>query len=93
MLDEKRSRAVAVIDPFHCCWADSEFDLYQLDNANGKEYGLLKRYSGKMPLSENFEAKRRFYELYTEVNHYYDSRVEVNLKAMEKLAMRLAELL
>lgn len=93
MLDEQRNRAVAAIDPFNCCWADSEFDLYQLDNANGKGYGLLKRYSEKMPLSKNFEEKRRFYELYTEVNHYYDSHVEVNLKAVERLAKRLEEIL
>lgn len=93
MLDDEKSHAVAVIDPFHCCWADSEFDLYQLDNANGKGYGLLKRYSEKMPLSENFESKRRFYELYTEINHYYDSQVKVNLKAVEELAKRLKEVL
>ena len=93
MLDRDRSRAVAVIDPFHCCWADSEFDLYQLDNANGKGYGLLERYAQKMPLSEDFEAKRRFYELYTEVSHYHDARVEVNLEAVEALAQRLAEVM
>lgn len=93
MLDDEKSHAAAVIDPFNCCWADSEFDLYQLDNANGKGYGLLKRYSEKMPLSENFESKRRFYELYTEINHYYDSQVEVNLKAVEELAERLKEVL
>lgn len=93
MLDEKRSRAAAVIDPFNCCWADSEFDLYQLDNANGKDYGLLKRYAEKVPLSPNFEKKRRFYELYTEVNHYYDSHVEADLKAVEKLAKRLEEVI
>lgn len=31
-------------------------------------------------------AKRRFYELYTEVSHYHDARVEVNLEAVEALA-------
>lgn len=93
MLDRDRSRAVAVIDPFHCCWADSEFDLYQLDNANGKGYGLLERYAQKVPLSENFEAKRRFYELYTEVAHYHDAQVEVNQEAVEKLAKRLTDFL
>ena len=93
MLDRDRSRAVAVIDPFHCCWADSEFDLYQLDNANGKGYGLLERYAQKMPLSEDFEAKRRFYELYTEVAHYHDAQVEVNLEAVERLAERLNDIM
>lgn len=93
MLNEEKTHAVSVIDPFNCCWADSEFDLYQLDNANGKGYGLLERYAAKMPLSKNFEAKRRFYELYTELNHYYDSGVEVNQEAVEKLAGRMDEML
>lgn len=93
MLNEERNHAVAVFDPFYCCWADSEFELYQLDNANGKEYGLLKRYSERMPLSKNFEAKRRFYELYTEIKHYYDSGVDVNQEAAEKLAERLNEIM
>ncbi len=93
ILDETKSCALAVIDPFNCCWADREFDLYQLDNANGKAYGLLKRYSEKVPLSGNFEAKRRFYELYTEVNHYHDARVKADFKAVDDLAKRLEEML
>ncbi len=93
MLDRDKKRAVAAIDPFNCCFADSEFDLYQLDNANGKGYGLLERYAEKALLSENFEAKRRFYELYTEVNHYYDSKVTVNTEAVEKLARKLEEIM
>lgn len=91
MLDERCHHAIAVIDPFNCCWADSEIDLYQLDNANGKGYELLKRYAEKVPLSENFEAKRRFYELYSEVSHYHDSQVEVDLPAVESLASKLTE--
>lgn len=93
MLDPEKTCAVAVIDPFGCRWADSEFDLYQLDNANGKAYGLLKRYAEKVPLSENFEKKRRFYELYTEINHYYDANITVNAKAAETMAEKLKEVL
>lgn len=65
----------AVIDPFGCCWADSEFDLYQLDNANGKQLGLLETYRAKQSLSPNFQIKRAFYELFTELNHFYDANV------------------
>ncbi len=93
MLDENCAHASAVIDPFNCCWADSEIDLYQLDNANGKGYGLLQKYAEKVPLSKNFEAKRRFYELYSEVSHYHDSGVEVDLPAVERLAIKLAEMI
>lgn len=93
MLDEKKEHAIAVIDPFNCRWADREIDLYQLDNANGKSYGLLKKYAEKVPLSENFDQKMRFYQLFTEVCHYYDSHVPVDLKAVEKMAAWLDEIL
>lgn len=89
MLDVTCSKAYAAIDPFNCCWADPEIDLYQLDNANGKGYGLLKRYVEKMPLSENFEQKRRFYELFSEVSHYHDAGVPVDIDAVKVLAKRL----
>ena len=71
----------------------NEYDLYQLDNANGKSYGLLKKYAQKFPLSPNFKQKRCFYELYTEVNHYYNSHVEVNQEAVEQLAIKLRDVL
>ena len=90
MLTPDKSRAAYVIDPFGCAFADSEYDLYQLDNANGKEFGLLKRYAEKMSLSENFLQKRLFYELYSEFNHYYDAHVTVNADAVERMAKALA---
>ena len=93
MLNESRNKAYAVIDPFNCCYADSEYDLYQLDNANGKDYGLLTKYCEKVKVSKNFIEKRRFYELYSEVNHYYDAHVEVYLPAVEKLAQLLDEVI
>ena len=77
MVDESVEHACAAIDPYNCCYADSEFDLYQLDNANGKSFGLLDLYINKQPVSENFRLKRAFYELFTEINHYYDSNVDM----------------
>ena len=77
MVDESAEHACAVLDPYNCCYADSEFDLYQLDNANGKAFGLLDLYKKKQPVSENFRMKRAFYELFTEINHYYDSGVDM----------------
>ncbi len=93
LLNEEKTEAAAVIDPFGCRWADSELDLYQLDNANGKEYGLLDRYAKKVPLSKNFEKKRRFYEYYTEIAHYHDAQVPVHQESAEKLAEKLKEVL
>ena len=93
MLSPDKSRAAYVIDPFGCCYADSEYDLYQLDNANGKAFGLLKRYAEKMPLSENYLPKRCFYELYSEVSHYHDAGVAVNAAWIEGIASNLAAFL
>lgn len=77
MVDESKEHACAVIDPFNCCYADCEYDLYQLDNANGKAFGLLNLYMEKQPVSENFRLKRAFYELFTEINHYFDANVDM----------------
>lgn len=77
MLTEDLQHVEAVIDPFNCCWADSEFDLYQLDNANGKDFNLFTIYSTKVKLSENFKIKKEFYELFTELNHFYDAGIEI----------------
>lgn len=89
MLTENLQDIAGVIDPFNCCWADSELDLYQLDNANGKMFSLLEKYSKKMPLSENFEKKRAFYELFTEINHFYDSKVSMKDYDMMPKALEL----
>lgn len=75
LLNKDCTAVAAVIDPSNCCWADSEMDLYQLNNANGKAFGLLDRYKAIMPLSPNFELKNSFYEVFTEIMHYYDSNV------------------
>ncbi len=86
LLVPDRSRVGAVIDPYGCCWSDSEYDLYQLDNANGRDWGLLERYAAKKSLSPNFPAKRAFYELYTEISHYYDSGVAVIPELVQRQA-------
>ena len=89
MLCAEEDKAYAVIDPFNCMFGDSEYDLYQLDNANGKDYGLLGLYRSKVKLSENFDAKRSFYQLYSEVCHYYDAKVDVDISAVENFAKNL----
>lgn len=91
MLSSNCSKAYAVIDPCNSCWGDSEFDLYQLDNANGKDYELLKRYADISSLSENFPQKRYFYELFSEISHYHDANVPVDINSIEVLAKNLNE--
>lgn len=75
LLHEDLSGVSAVIDPFNCCYADSEYDLYQLDNANGTLFHLLTIYKKHQALTENFQWKRSFYELFTEISHYSDARI------------------
>ena len=91
LLSEDLSRVSGVIDPFNCCFADAEMDLYQLDNANGRDYGLLEQYSQRVQLSENFALKNCFYELFTELMHYHDAHVDpiVPRVAEEAEALRI----
>lgn len=64
-----------VIDPFNSGWMDTEIDLYQLNNANGRAFGLLENYSKKRALSPSFHRKMPYYELFSEIAHYHDSQV------------------
>lgn len=93
LLNDDLSSVEAIIDPFNCCWADSEMDLYQLNNANGKYYGLFELYASKFSLTENYEIKIFFYELYTEIMHYYDANIDTKTKIneFEKEAERLED--
>ncbi len=91
LLNPNLTEVAAIIDPFNCCWADQEFDLYQLDNANGKWFGFLDRYKTSANLSENFPLKRAVYELFTEVMHYHDANIDAAQSAIERQALSLRE--
>ena len=89
MIDEKNSKVTAIIDPCGCMWADSEYDLYQLNNANGKHLKLFETYAKKKQLSENCHQKMAFYELFREIEHYYNSGYPVIQHLIEKQADNL----
>lgn len=89
MIDKNNCTVTAVIDPCGCMWADSEYDLYQLDNANGKHFKLLETYAEKKSLSANCREKMAFYELFSEIEHYYNSGYPVNQKKTKKQADNL----
>lgn len=93
LLTEDMQNISGIIDPFNCCYADSEFDLYQLDNANGKDFGLLDLYIKKQNVSENFNIKRVFYELFTEVNHYYDAERDMKNSNINNLAIDMKKII
>lgn len=91
MLNEELTDVRAVIDPFGCCWGDAEYDLYQLNNANGRYFSLLERYKKKCSVSENFEIKLCFYELFTELMHYHDAGVKLRDADIAVTALKLKE--
>lgn len=73
LLHPDLTSVAAAIDPYKCSYADPELDLYQLNQANGKELGLLELYRAKRKLSPNAEVKMALYRLFTEIMHYYDA--------------------
>ncbi|MCH5197294.1 MAG: phosphotransferase [Oscillospiraceae bacterium] len=93
MIDKKNCKVTAVIDPCGCMWADREFDLYQLNNANGKHLKLFETYAKKKSLSENYRQKMAFYHLFTEIEHYYNSGYPVKQEQVKKQADRLKSFL
>lgn len=93
MIDKKNCKVTAIIDPCGCMWADSEYDLYQLNNANGKHLKLFETYAKKKQLSENCRQKMAFYELFTEIEHYHNSGYPVIQKLIKKQADSLKEFL
>ena len=90
LLNDDLSTVKAVIDPFNCCWADSEMDLYQLRNANGDDYQLMDLYQSKLKLSDNCQIKTCFYELFTELMHYRDANIDISKSGIPAQAKRLA---
>lgn len=93
MIDKKNCKVTAVIDPCGCMWADSEFDLYQLNNANGKHLKLFETYAKKKSLSENYRQKMAFYHLFTGIEHYFNSGYPVKQRSVKKQADNLKSFL
>ncbi len=89
LVDKKACKVTGVIDPCGAMWADNEYDLYQLSNANGKHFRLFEEYAAKNKLSENCNEKMAFYELFTEIEHYYKSSYPVQKSLVKKQADKL----
>ena len=61
--------AQSCLIPFESIFADRELELYQLQNANGDEYGLLENYASHIVLSDNFEVKNPYYFFWNDMTH------------------------
>lgn len=73
MGDPNTNKLVAMLDPMGCSFADRELELFQLQNANADEYGLLENYKSKCSLSDNFEVKNAYYYFWNDIMHFLKS--------------------
>lgn len=69
MVDPDTMRITGVIDPFDCCRADRELELFQLENATGKRFSLLPKYKERVVLSRFFEIKKDYYHFWDDIKH------------------------
>lgn len=69
MVDPDTMRITGVIDPFDCCRADRELELFQLENATGKRFSLLPNYQERVTLSRFFEVKKDYYHFWDDIKH------------------------
>lgn len=61
MADPKTLELTAFIDPCGSCWADREYDLFQLRNMWGDAYGLYETYKNKTQLPEFADFRVAYY--------------------------------
>lgn len=73
MGDPNTNKLTAMLDPMGSSFADRELELFQLQNANASEYGLLENYKSKCPLSDNFDAKNAYYYFWNDIMHFLKS--------------------
>lgn len=69
MVDPNTMRITGVNDPFDCCRADRELELFQLENATGKRFALLPKYKERVALSQYFEIKKNYYHFWDDIKH------------------------
>jgi aminoglycoside phosphotransferase (APT) family kinase protein len=69
LVDERTAKITAVIDPIDAGWADSELDLFHLQNAEGDRFGLLDHYRSHAQLSRLFPVKNAFYWFWDDIKH------------------------
>lgn len=69
MVNPETMQITGVIDPFDCCRADRELELFQLENATGKRFSLLPKYREQVRLSTYFDIKKDYYHFWDDIKH------------------------
>lgn len=70
MVNPETNRLAGMIDPMGCSYSDRELDLFQLENANGKDFGLLECYMKKSGASDNIISKNGYYGFFDDIKHW-----------------------
>lgn len=70
MVNPDTNRLSGMIDPMGCSFSDRELDLFQLENANGKDFGLLECYIKKSGVSGNIVSKNGYYGFFDDIKHW-----------------------
>ena len=68
MADPKSFELTGFIDPCGACFADREYDLFQLRNMWGDAFGLYETYKSKHTLSDHSDFKVAFYAAMNEAS-------------------------
>lgn len=70
MVDPDTKQLAGMIDPMGCSYSDNELDLFQLQNANGNDFGLLDCYIKKAGTDDNIHIKNGYYGFFDDVKHW-----------------------
>lgn len=67
-----KNNKIYIIDPVSSMLGDGEIELFQLNECNGKDYRLFKKFSDRCGLSANYYEKEAFYSCFAETAYYSD---------------------
>lgn len=77
---------IYIIDPVSSMLGDGEIELFQLNECNGKDYRLFKKFSDRCGLSSNYYEKEAFYSCFAETAYYSDTHKKQDANLLKMLA-------
>lgn len=81
-----KNNKVYIIDPVSSMIGDGEIELFQLNECNGKDYRLFKKFSDRCGLSANYYEKEAFYSCFAETAYYSDIHKKQDGNLLKMLA-------